>query len=157
MNVIYHLDNTSMPYNPFCSSSFDFWPCFFNPNAPFNRLIRNTGPRSTQVFTDKLFIFNKNWHTTFTWPMKNKIYPLLQGLWSQNFWVVAYDKANSPMISNDPLTPWSLGVTWQIKCLIFPIPQSLWPRNLTGQWRQELTQVATWPSDHVVMRSHVTN
>ena len=60
LNVIDHLENTSMPCGPFCTSSFDVraWVC--NQNALFNQLIINTGHRSTQLNTGQLCIFNKN-------------------------------------------------------------------------------------------------
>ena len=64
LNLLYHLDNTSMYYIPFCSSSFDVltWVC--NQNALFNQLLRNTGHRLAQVITSQLCISNKNWHKT---------------------------------------------------------------------------------------------
>ena len=105
------------PYGPFCSSSFDVraWAC--NPNALFNGLVRNrVTDQHRQAITGKLCVFNKKWHRTcavvtynekqpskmpqnplkmwkseVTWPMKNKIYPLLRDLWSQNlagYWLM---------------------------------------------------------------------
>ena len=59
------LDNISMPYGPFYSSRFELWPWVGNPTDLFNRLIRNTGHKSTQVITGKLCFFNKNCYTTY--------------------------------------------------------------------------------------------
>ena len=58
LNVICHLDNTSMPYDPFYSADVRAEVC--NQNAIFNVLFRNSGLSSTQVITGQLCIFNKN-------------------------------------------------------------------------------------------------
>ena len=60
LNVIYHLDNTSMPYDPF--SSVDVRAAVCNQDAIFNLVFSNSGHRSTQVITGQLYIFYKNWH-----------------------------------------------------------------------------------------------
>ena len=49
LNVISHLDNTSMPHDPFCRSNFDMHALVCKQNVVFNRLVRNTGRRSSQV------------------------------------------------------------------------------------------------------------
>ena len=145
-----HLDNTYMTYCPFCSSRFDVRVCVCNPNALFNRLIRNTSHRSTQFITSKLCIFNKNSHKTctvvtqnerhpsttlhnpkttwareVTWPLKKNISSSARSTATKLGRVVACDEGNRPMMSHDPLIMWSRVVTWQVKSLISPIPQSL--------------------------------
>ena len=49
LNVISHLDNTSMPYHPFCHSDFDMHALVCKQDALFNQLVRNTGRRSSQA------------------------------------------------------------------------------------------------------------
>ena len=48
--------------------------------------------------------------------------------------VVAYDKTNSPVMSDESLITWSREFTWLIQSLISLFSQGLWLPNMTGWW-----------------------
>ena len=112
LNLICHLDNTSLPCGPFWISRFYVrdWVC--NQNALFIRLIGNTGHRSTEIITAQLCIFNKNCHRTSA--------------------VVTHDERHPSIMPQNPMTAWSRVVTWPIKNTISLLLQSQWPQNLAG-------------------------
>ena len=65
MNVIFHLDNTSMSYGPFCSSGFHVraWVCNQNPILNGWLETQVTGQfRSIQIFS----IYRYNWYVFST-------------------------------------------------------------------------------------------
>ena len=57
LNAAYHLDITSMPYDPVCSVYVRAEVC--KQNAIFNLFFRNTGHRSTQVIAGQLCLLTK--------------------------------------------------------------------------------------------------
>ena len=136
MNVIYYLDNSSMSYGIFCSSSDDMRAGVCSENAPFNLFIRNIGNRSTQVYTSELQV-NKNWYRACA--------------------VVAYDERHLPIMPYNPLTTCACELKWTIKYLLLRkvYDHKTW-QGSDLPWA-ELTHDVTWSSDHVVALGHVTN
>ena len=113
------------------------WVCYWN--GLFNRLVKSTGHRSAQIITDKLCIFNENWHRTsavvtferqtsimsqnplttwaceVTWPIKNNISSSAKPTARKFGRVVVYDEGNSPMMPpSDDVVTWSHVANWKL-------------------------------------------